>query len=82
VAHRHWEVIKISDCEHAGEEVALEAEIMYAVTNLPEQALRIVAHRCSSGLACSSLRQPSCCWSCTNPDYDPFKEQEVSTPES
>ncbi len=30
--------IKVSYCEHAGEEVALEAEIVYPPTYLPDQA--------------------------------------------
>jgi hypothetical protein len=80
VAYRNWEVIKISYCEHAGEEVALEAEIVYPATFLPEQAPRIVAHRCSRGLVCNSFNQPGCCWSGTNPSYDPFKEPEVEKP--
>lgn len=80
MAYRNWEAIKISYCEHVDEEVALEAEIIYPATFLPEQAPRIIAHRCSRGLACNSFRQPACCWAGTNPDVDPFKQPEKDTP--
>jgi hypothetical protein len=82
MAYRNWEVMKISYCEHAGEEVALEAELVYPATYLPEQAPRVIAHRCSRGLACNSFRQASCIWAGTNPDYDPFKEPAQEKPES
>ena len=80
MAYRKWEVIKVSYCDHAGEEVSLEAEIIYPASYLPEQPPRIVAHRCSRGLACNSFRQASCCWAGTNPGYDPFKEPESANP--
>ena len=80
MAYRNWEVIKVSYCDHAGEEVSLEAEIVYPPIHLPDQAPRIVAHRCSRGLACNSFNQPSCCWAGTNPGYDPFKETKVIKP--
>ena len=80
MAYRNWEIIKVTYCEHAGEEVALEAEIVYAPSNLPDQPPRIIAHRCSRGLACNSAGQPSCCWAGTNPGYDPFREKEISKP--
>jgi hypothetical protein len=80
VAYRNWEVIKVSYCEHIGEEVALEAEIVYPATFLPDQAPRIVAHRCSHGMTCNNFQQPSCCWAGTNPGYDPFKEPETAKP--
>jgi hypothetical protein len=74
VAIRKWEVVKIAYCERAGEDVALEADVVYPASFLPEQPPRIITHRCSRGLVCNSFRQPGCCWSGTNPDYDPFKE--------
>jgi hypothetical protein len=77
VAYRHWEVIRVAYCERAEEEVALEADVVYPATFLPEQAPRIYAHRCSRGLACNSFQKSGCCWSGTNPNYDPFKEREV-----
>ena len=73
MAYRDWKVIKIAYCEHAGEEVYLEADIVYPATFLPNQAPRILAHRCSRGIACNSFSKPGCCWSGTNPNYDPFK---------
>jgi len=80
VAYRNWEVVKISYCDLAGEEVFLEADIVYPATFLPEQPPRIIAHRCSRGLVCNSFSQAGCCWSGTNPGYDPFKEPEVEKP--
>ena len=37
MAYRNWEVLKVSYCDRAGEEVFLEAEIVYPATFLPEQ---------------------------------------------
>lgn len=82
MAYRNWEVIKVSYCEHVGEEVALEAEIVYPAAFLPDQAPRIIAHRCSRGMACNHFQHPCCCWAGTNPDYDPFKEPEAAKPTS
>ncbi len=82
MAYRNWEIIKVSYCEHVGEEVALEAEVVYPASFLPEQAPRIITHRCSRGLACNSFQQPCCCWAGTNPDIDPFKEPQNAKPAS
>lgn len=82
MAHRNWKILKVSYCEQAGEEVALEAELVYPASFLPEQPPRIMAHRCSHGLACNSFQKPGCCWSGTNPGYDPFKNREAEKPTS
>ncbi|HSO26714.1 MAG TPA: hypothetical protein VLS48_01500 [Anaerolineales bacterium] len=69
-----WEVIKVRYCHHAGEEVGLEAELIYPAEWMPEQAPRVRAHRCSHALACSLDGRPSCVWAGTNPTVDPFAE--------
>ena len=72
---RTWQAIKICYCVHAGEEVALEAEVVYPSDILPDQAPRVLAHRCSHALACNLDDRPSCIWAGTNPAIDPFIEE-------
>jgi len=67
-----WAPIKRSICERVGEEVALEARIVFPADFLPDQPSRISAHRCSHGIACNLFDKPSCCWAGTLPEYDPF----------
>jgi len=74
MAVKTWEAVKIRFCEHAGAEVALEAEMVYPIDILSDQPARLLAHRCSRGVECSQNSQPSCVWAGTNPDYDPFGE--------
>ncbi len=74
MAVRTWQTIKVRYCEHAGEEVGLEAELVYPAEFLPETAPRILAHRCSHAFACNLDGRPSCIWSGTNPCFDPFAE--------
>ena len=74
MAVKTWEAVKVRYCDHAGSEVALEAEIVYPIDVLSDQPPRLLAHRCSRGLECSLNSQPSCVWAGTNPNYDPFKE--------
>lgn len=69
-----WEVIKVRYCHHAGEEVGLEAELIFPAEWMPEQAPRVNAHRCSHAFACSMDGRPSCVWAGTNPTVDPFAE--------
>lgn len=69
-----WEVIKVRYCHHAGEEVGLEAELIFPAEWMPEQAPRVNAHRCSHAFACSMDGRPSCMWAGTNPTVDPFAE--------
>jgi hypothetical protein len=69
-----WQTIKVSYCQRAGEEVSFEAEVIYPDELLPDQPPRIIAHRCSHGVACNLEGAPSCVWSGTNPAFDPFKE--------
>jgi len=72
MAKRVLEVSKVCFCEHAGEDVALETEVVYPAEFLPDQSPRILAHRCSHSLYCNQLSRPTCIWAGTNPDFDPF----------
>jgi hypothetical protein len=74
---RSWQPVKVCICHHVGEEVALEADVVYPAEWLPEQPPRIIAHRCSHGLACNLDGRPSCVWAGTNPAIDPFLENQA-----
>ncbi len=71
---KSWEVIKTSYCHHIGQQVALQAELAYPAEWLPDQAPRVLAHRCSQALGCNLDGRPSCLWAGTNPVIDPFLE--------
>jgi hypothetical protein len=72
---KSWEVIKTCYCHHIGQEVALEAELVYPAEWLPDQAPRVFAHRCSQAFGCNLDGRPSCVWAGTNPAIDPFLEK-------
>jgi len=68
---RTWQVQKLKYCEHVGHEIALEAEVVYPAENLPEQAPRVLPHRCSNALECNMMDKAVCALCGTNPDYHP-----------
>ncbi|MFZ5879090.1 MAG: hypothetical protein ACOY0R_06955 [Chloroflexota bacterium] len=68
---RTWQIEKIKYCEHAGREIALETEVVFPAEQLPEQAPRVLAHRCSNAAECNMLDKPVCAWCGTNPNYEP-----------
>ena len=74
MTERIWQPIKTRYCNHAGCEVALEAQKVYPADHLPDQLPRILAHRCSKSMECVLLQRATCVWAGTNPGYDPFKE--------
>lgn len=76
MAEKKWQSVKQRYCDQAGCNVSLEVQIVLPATFMPEQPPRILAHRCSKGLQCSTLTRPTCVWAGTNPDYDPFAEPE------
>lgn len=80
MAIKVWQPIKVQYCRHADGEVALEAEVLYADERLPDQAPRIVAHRCSRGVDCGLMSEAACVWAGNNPAYDPFVEKAKDTP--
>ena len=67
-----WKTVKSMECERVGEEVALEARVVYPAEHMPDQPPRILAHRCSKGLECNQLNVPTCVWAGTLPGFDPF----------
>jgi hypothetical protein len=67
-----WKTVKSMECERVGEEVALEARVVYPAEHMPDQPPRILAHRCSKGLECNQLNAPTCVWAGTLPGFDPF----------
>jgi hypothetical protein len=69
---KKWEVIKVCYCQRVDQEVALEAEMIYAAEFLPDQPARILAHRCSEGMHCNQDDRSACMWAGTNPVFDPF----------
>ncbi len=74
MAEKRWEVIQVQFCDHAGCEVALEAQMVYAADFLPDQPPRMVSKRCSRGMECNSWDNMTCVWAGTNPAYNPFSE--------
>ncbi len=74
MAETSWETLKIQYCHHVDTKVALQAQLAYPSEHLPDQPPRVLAHRCSHGVACNLDGRPSCIWSGTNPNIDPFKE--------
>ena len=72
MAQKNWEVLKICRCDHVGEEVRFEAQVIYPADLLSDQAPQVVAHRCSHGIACCLDDKPACVWAGTNPLVDPF----------
>jgi hypothetical protein len=67
-----WKPLKMAQCDRIGEEVALEALVVFPAEVLPDQPGRILAHRCSQGFSCNALDRPACCWAGSWPVYDPF----------
>ncbi len=67
-----WKTMKCVTCDRVGEEVELQARVVYPADFLPDQPPRILAHRCSKGLDCNLMDTPACVWAGTAPAYDPF----------
>jgi hypothetical protein len=76
MATKTWETLKVRYCAHVNAEISLEAEVVYPADMLPDEAPRVLAHRCSNGVACSLNNQAACVWAGTNPTFDPFEEKD------
>jgi hypothetical protein len=74
MAIKTWRVVKIRYCDHAGQEVSLESQVVYPAEWMPEQPPRTLVTRCSHGIHCSLCNGPACVWAGTNPTFDPFLE--------
>lgn len=73
MAERKWEVTQVCFCDHVGQEVALETEMIYPIDFLPDPP-RVAAQRCSLGMRCNQFGTAACKWAGTNPDVDPFHQ--------
>ncbi|MBI3169586.1 MAG: hypothetical protein HYZ22_13970 [Chloroflexi bacterium] len=73
MATKVWQVEKTKYCERMQETIAIEVEVVYPAEQLPEQAPRIMARRCSKALECNCIERPACSLSGTNPDLDPVE---------
>ncbi len=71
MAEKIWQVERVKFCEHVGEEVLLENQVVLPAEFLPDQPPRVVAHRCSHGIECNMKEQPACALCGTNPDLNP-----------
>jgi hypothetical protein len=70
MAQKKWQVEKVHYCEHVGQEVALEVELVYPADYLPNPP-HITAHRCSKALECNKVDKMVCAYCFTNPDQQP-----------
>ncbi|HLA08801.1 MAG TPA: hypothetical protein VJ022_15260 [Anaerolineales bacterium] len=72
MAQKKWQISKSLYCEHVGQEIALETQVVYPPEHLPDQPPRVLAHRCSNALECNKLEKMVCAYCGTNPDYQPM----------
>lgn len=75
MAEKMWVTEKIRYCQHAGCDVALEAETIFPADHLPDQAPRVTVHRCSKAGDCMENGDGACVWNGSNPVFDPFTEK-------
>jgi len=59
VAERTWETSMVSYCEHVKGEVALEAEMLFPMDELPDPP-RGISHRCTRGAECNQSGKAAC----------------------
>ena len=71
MAQKKWQVEKVHYCEHVGQEVALEAELVFPADFLPDQPPHVIAHRCSKAMECNKVEKMVCAYCFTNPDQIP-----------
>lgn len=73
MAWEQWVVLRTQECPRLGEEVRLEARVVYPAEWLPDQPPRVTAHRCSHAEVCRTSLHPGCRWDGRVPEYDPFQ---------
>ena len=74
MAVKVWQTTQVRYCHHVKSEVELEEEVVFPSDVLPDQPPRLLARRCSHGMACNLDGRPSCIWAGTNPAYDPLRK--------
>lgn len=73
MAYEIWQPVKIAMCDRIGEEVEIQARVVFPADILPDQPPRIMAKRCSRGVDCNLLDRPSCEWAGTLPGFNPLE---------
>jgi len=71
MAQKKWQIEKVHYCEHVGQEVDLEVQVVYPADHLPDQPPHVMAHRCSKALECNQVDKLVCSYCFTNPDLKP-----------
>ena len=71
MAQKKWQISKIRYCEHVGDEIALEVQVVIPPEIFPDQPPRVMAHRCSNAMECNQIDKMTCAWCGTNPDLKP-----------
>jgi hypothetical protein len=71
MAQKQWQVEEVRYCEHVGQEVDLEVEVVYPADYLPDQPPHVIAHRCSKALECNQHDKMVCAYCFTNPAQNP-----------
>lgn len=71
MSQKQWKVAKVHYCEHVGQDVQLDVQVVYPADHLPDQPPHITAHRCSKALECNQLNKMVCTYCFTNPDINP-----------
>ena len=71
MTEKKWLVEKVHYCEHVGQEVKVEVQVVYPAENLPDQPPHVIAHRCSKALDCNQMDKQVCVYCFTNPDVKP-----------
>ncbi len=69
-----WVTDREFECEHIGQRVRIESELVFPADHLPEQPPRRRARRCSHHLECNLRDTPSCVWAGTHPLYNPLDD--------
>lgn len=77
VATTVWEVANSIWCDRVRQEVGLLEERIYPGERLPDGGAYYQVHgrKCTLGIECNLAGYP-CCWAFTNPNYDPFLEEQ------
>jgi len=65
-----WQVSKVRYCEHVGQNVSLEVQVVIPADQLPDQP-HVLAHRCSMAMDCNKMEKMVCAYCFTNPDEKP-----------
>jgi len=71
MTQKTWQVEKVHYCEHVGELVNLEVQVVHPPETMPHRPPHVIAHRCSKALECNQINKMVCAYCFTNPDVKP-----------